>query len=344
MRKVANAVASVVATALLTSVFALINPVPAAAHIVGTGGSPTDYRTTVTAIRPAVSTVTVTVGLGGQWVRITNQGAAAVVVRGYHGEPFLRLSGNQVQANELSATAAKTVQTQGAVASADPTAEPRWVRLQSGNSATWTDARITAPSASGPADTSWTLPLAVDGQQVTVAGTTGRVPPPSPWPWLAGLVLITIAVAALGRTRDWHRPMAIAIAVGIGAFALHVLGTGLAPQQNGPLFGWVGVGLVAGFSLLIGAVAARSTLRRSPSAPDRLVTIGAMVLILAATDITVLWNSQLPFAGPASLDRALTMLAYAVALGLIVAGVRLVRVARSGQAQPGGASGWRSVR
>jgi hypothetical protein len=333
VRKVAHAVASVVVTALLTGLFALINPVPAAAHIVGTGGSPTDYRTTVTAIRPAVSTVTVTVGLGGQWVRVTNQGAAAVVVRGYHGEPFLRLSGNQVQANELSATAAETVQSQRAVPSADPTAEPRWVRLQDGNSATWTDARIAAPPASRPAAMSWTLPLVVDGQQVVVAGTTDRVLPPSPWPWLAGLVLIGIAVAALGWTQDWHRPMAIAIAAGIGAFVLHVLGTGFAPQQNGPVFGWVGVGLVAGFSLLIGAVAARSTLRRSPSAPDRLVTVGAMVLILAATDITVLWNSQLPFAGPAALDRVLTVLAYAVALGLIVAGVRLVRVARSGQAQ-----------
>ena len=60
-----------------------------------------------------------------------------------------------------------------------------------------------------------------------------------------------------------------------------------------------------------------------------------MVLILAATDITVLWNSQLPFAGPAALDRGLIMLAYAIALGLIVAGVRLVRVARSPGAQSG---------
>jgi hypothetical protein len=324
-----------VVTAVLTGMFALINPVPAAAHIVGTGGSPTDYRTTVTAVRPAVPTVAVTVGLGGQWVRVTNQGAASIVVRGYRGEPFLRLSGNQVQANELSATAAETVQSQRAVAapsSADAAQEPRWVQLQNGDSATWTDARITAPSGSGPASLSWTLPLVVDGQQVTVAGTTDRISPPSPWPWIAVLLLLGIAVAALGWTRNWHRPTAAVIAAGILAFVLHVLGTGFAPQQNGPVFGWVGVALVAGFSLLIGAVAVRSTLRRSQAAPDRLVTVGAMVLILAATDITVLWNSQLPFAGPAVLDRGLTVLAYAVALGLIVAGVRLVRVARADRA------------
>jgi hypothetical protein len=327
VRRIVHAVGLVVVTAVLTGMSTLIHPVPAEAHIVGTGGSPTDYRTTVTAMRPAVSTVTVTVGLGGQWVRVTNQGAAAIVVRGYQGEPFLRLSGNQVQVNELSATAAKTVQTQRAVA-ADPAAAPRWAQLQDGDSATWTDARITAPSGSGPASMSWTLPLVVDGQQVAVAGTTDRVPPPSPWPWLAALALIGIAVAAIGWTQHWRRPMAAAVTAGILAFVAHVLGTGFAPQQNGPVFGWVGVGLVAGFSLLIGAVAVRSTLRRSQSAPDRLVTVGAMVLILAATDITVLWNSQLPFAGLAALDRGLTVLAYAIALGLIVAGVRLVRVTR----------------
>jgi hypothetical protein len=338
VRKVGRAVASVLVTAVLTGMFVLIHPAPASAHLVGTGGSPTDYRTTVTAIRPAVPTVAVTVGLGGQWVRVTNHGAAAIVVRGYRGEPFLRLSGNQVQVNELSATAAETVRTQRAVASADPAAEPRWTQLQTGDNATWTDARINEPPSSGPS-VSWTLPLVVDGQQVTVAGTTERITPPSPVPWIAGLAILAVAVAAIGWTRNWHRPMAAVVAAGILAFVAHVLGTGFAPQQSGPVFGWVGVGLVAGFSLLIGAVAVRSTLRRSQSAPDRLVTVGAMVLILAATDITVLWNSQLPFAGSAALDRGLTVLAYAIALGLIVAGVRLVRVARLPSAAAAAQSG-----
>ena len=53
--------------------------------------------------------------------------------------------------------------------------------------------------------------------------------------------------------------------------------------------------------MVIGAVAVHSTLRRSESAPDRVITVGIMVLLLAATDISVLWNSQLPFAGPAVL-------------------------------------------
>ncbi|HEX2262529.1 MAG TPA: hypothetical protein VHH52_02035, partial [Pseudonocardiaceae bacterium] len=239
--------------------------------------------------------------------------------------------------NQLSATAAETGQIPGAAAPAESSTEPRWAELRDGDSTTWTDNRID-PQAQGDAQASgsWELPLVVDGQQVTVVGTWERVPPPSPWPWLAVLGLLAAAVAAIGWRRNWHRPMAAVIAGGILAFVLHLLGTGFAPQQGGPVFGWIGVAAVAAFSMVIGAVAVHSTLRRSESAPDRVITVGIMVLLLAATDISVLWNSQLPFAGPAVLDRALTAITYATALGLLVAGGRLVRersLARRGQGE-----------
>ncbi|MGH4000601.1 MAG: hypothetical protein ACRDTJ_24415, partial [Pseudonocardiaceae bacterium] len=297
------------------------------------GGSPSNYRTVVTAIRPAAPTREVTVGLGGQWVRVTNQGAAEIVGVGYRGEPFLRLFDNRVQVNELSSTAVETEQTPGALVSQDQAEEPRWVQLRESDSATWTDARIDPSSQAenqpDQASGSWQLPLVVDGRQVTVLGTWDRIPPPSLWPWVAALVLLAAAVAAIGWMRNWHRPMAAVVTAGILAFVLHLLGTAFIPQQGGQAFGWIGVGAVGAFSLLIGTVAVVSTVRRKQSAPDRLVTVGIMVLLLAATDISVLWNSQLPFAGPAVLDRFLTVLTYATALGLLVAGVRLVRQARS---------------
>jgi hypothetical protein len=315
---------AVLATVLAT-MFMVINPLPASAHIAGSGGSPSNYRATVTGIRPAVPTVGVTVGVGGQWVRVTNQGAAEIVVVGYRGEPFLRLSADRVEVNQLSATAAETGQIPGVPESVDPSAEPSWVQLRDGNSATWTDNRID-PQAQGDAQASgsWELPLVVDSRQVTILGTWQRVPPPSPWPWLVALGLLAAAISAISWKQNWHRPMAAAIAGGILAFVLHLLGTGFAPQQGGPVFGWIGVGAVAAFSMLIGAVSVLSTVRRSESAPDRVITVGFMVLLLAATDISVLWNSQLPFAGPAVLDRALTVITYATALGLLVAGARLV--------------------
>jgi hypothetical protein len=330
---------SVLAAALL----ALASPAPAAAHIAGAGGSPSNYRVVVTELRPAVSGVAVTVGVGGQWVRISNLGAGTIEVLGYHGEPFLRLSAHHVQANELSTTAAQTGQvraTTGTPGLPGSPAPPRWVTLRDGDSVTWTDARI-APSASpappAQAFATWQLPLLVDGHPVTALGTRELVPPPSPWPWVAALVLLTAGVAAIGWRRDWHRPIAAATTVGVLAFVLHLIGTGFTPQQNGPLFGWIGVGAVGAFCLVIGTITVVSAARERDAAAARVITTGTMVLLLAFTDITALWNSQLPFAGPASLDRALTVLAYGTALGLFIAGLRLTR-AGAGRVPPGSAS------
>jgi hypothetical protein len=339
MRWFAHTVARTVLAVVLAVLFALINQVPAAAHVAGGGGSPSNYRTVVTGIRPAVPTIEVTVGVGGQWVRVTNQGAAEIAVAGYRGEPFLRLSQNRVQVNELSTTAAETGQTRGIPVPGDPAIAPRWVQLREENSATWTDARIDAPAGPATASESWQLPLIVDGQQVTVSGTRERIPPPAPWPWVGALVLLAAAIAAIGWMRNWHRPMAAVIAAGIFAFVLHLIGTGFAPQQGGPVFGWVGVGAVGAFSLLVGGVTVVSTLHRKETAAARVITTGTMVLLLAATDISVLWYSQLPFAGPEVLDRGLTVLTYATALGLLVAGTRLTREAKSEAAESSDTAG-----
>lgn len=332
----ARAARAVVLTVMLAALFAFLHPVPAEAHIAGAGGSPTDDRATVTSIRPATPAVGVTVGLGGQWVRVTNRGAAQVVVLGRQGEPFLRLADDRVQVNELSRTAADSGLVQPAAPAKNPAAGPKWVPKTEGDRISWTDPRITAsPGTAEPVH--WELPLIVDGQRVSVLGTVQRVPAPSPWPWVAALVLLIAAVSALGWVRNWRGPMVAVVTVGILAFALHLLGTGFAPQQNGAVFAWIGVGAVGAFAFLIGGVTVLSTVRGRTVAPERVITTGIMVLVLAATDITVLWNSQLPFAGPAALDRALTVLTYATALGMLVAGVRLRnRVAR--QATPDAAA------
>ena len=331
----------VVLTVMLAGLFALLHPVPAEAHIAGGGGSPTNYRAAVTSIRPAVPTVEVTVGFGGQWVRVANRGAAQIVVLGSQGEPFLQLAGNRVQVNEFSKTAADSGLVPFAAPVKNPATELRWVPQSDGDQVAWEDPRLAAPPAT-PQSATWELPLIVDGQQISVLGTVDRVPPPSPWPWVAALVLLVAAISALGWVRNWRPAMASVVTVGVLAFVVHLLGTGFAPQESGAVFAWIGIAAVGGFALLIGAVAVLSTVRGKASAPERIVTTGIMVLVLAATDITVLWNSQLPFAGPAVLDRALTVLAYAAALGMLVAGVRLLRRERQASVAaiaPGTASG-----
>ncbi|HEX2299797.1 MAG TPA: hypothetical protein VHH34_14995 [Pseudonocardiaceae bacterium] len=322
-RGISHLVRPVVLTVMLAGLFALLHPLPAQAHIAGAGGSPTDNRATVTSLRPATSAVEVTVGIGGQWVRVTDRGAGQIVVLGKQGEPFLQLAGNRVQVNERSRTAAESGLVPRAAPAGNPATGVTWVPRSDGDQVSWADPRITAAPGRGES-ASWELPLIVDGQRVGVLGTTERIPPSSPWAWVAALVLMVTAVSALGWVRNWRRTMAAVVTAGVLAFVAHLVGTGFAPQENGAVFAWVGIAAVGGFALLIGAVAVQSTLRGKAAAPERVVMAGIMVLILAATDITVLWNSQLPFGGPPALDRVLTVLTYAAALGMLVAGLRLV--------------------
>jgi len=302
--------------------FALVGPGTAAAHIAG-GTSPTNSRSVVTEIRPAGSGVGVAVGLGGQFVRISDRGAEEIVVLGYRGEPFLRLTQQGVQVNPRSTTAAQTGQLQLSAQAGD--AGGQWVQLSDGDSVTWTDARADGRSLPEGASSSWTLPLVVDGRPVTILGMRTGLAAPFPWPWVAALGLVAAAVAALGWVRGWHRPVSAVTVAGVVAFGVHMLGSGAAPQPGGSSSGWVVIAVLGTFCLLVAGVTVLSTLRRTELAASRLPMMAVTLLLLAGTDISGLWNSRLPFAGPAVLDRGLLVVIYGVALGLLVAGVRLAR-------------------
>ena len=199
--------------------FALVGPGTAAAHIAG-GASPTNSRSAVTEIRPAGAGVGVTVGLGGQFVRVSDRGAEEIVVLGYRGEPFLRLSQQRVQVNPRSTTAAQTGQLPPTAQSAGTDVQSantgeQWVQLTDGDSVSWTDARIDGRALPEGASESWALPLVVDGRPVTILGMRTGLAAPSPWPWAAALGLVAAAVAALGWVRGWHRPVSAVIVAGV---------------------------------------------------------------------------------------------------------------------------------
>ncbi len=315
-----RAVFVVLAAALLV----LLGARPAAAHIAG-GAAPADARSTVTGIRPAAALgshppIEVTVGLGGQFVRVVNQHAGRVVVVGYRGEPFLRLSRQQVQINQRSVTARQT-----GLLPADAGTGRQWVRLAASDTVTWTDRRIDGRTLPPGVSRTWTLPIVVDGQRVTVLGTRTGLASPSPWPWAAALVLVAAAVAALGWKRDWHRPTAAVTVAAVVAFAGSMVGNAVTPQPAGAVTGWAVVAVLGAFLLLVAALTVVSTLRKDELAPSRLPMMAVTLLLLAGSDITGLWRAELAFAGPELLERGLIVAVYGIALGLLVAGVRLVR-------------------
>ncbi|MGI8693913.1 MAG: hypothetical protein ACR2JK_13605 [Geodermatophilaceae bacterium] len=117
------------------------------------------------------------------------------------------------------------------------------------------------------------------------------------------------AVAVAGRTR-WQRPMLGLLVTLVGVEILHLVLTPTA--RDSPVFGVVAGSLptVAALRLTWGSW---RSVRAGTSTVGYVAGIAAwLVLVQALPDLDVLWNSQLPAAGPDWLTR----LAVTVAVGL----------------------------
>lgn len=150
-------------------------------------------------------------------VSLENTGSSEVVVLGDRDEPWLRVTAQGAEANELSPTWLATQD--GAAGPGDATAAPRWVPVS-------TNGRYSFPlDRAGPgqdlealyAVTSrevvreWTLSLVVDGDRIDVDGTTAMTPAAgmsgfwSAWTVagaiVAGLLLAGVAVWVVRRRR-----------------------------------------------------------------------------------------------------------------------------------------------
>jgi hypothetical protein len=103
------------------------------------------YRTELSAVTPSPAGVTARVDPAGEWVELSNAGTATVIVLGYGGEPYLRLTATEVAENALSQTTylnrslfADSVPT----GSADAGVPPVWRPAGTTGTARWHDHRI----------------------------------------------------------------------------------------------------------------------------------------------------------------------------------------------------------
>jgi hypothetical protein len=205
--------------AVAVFVTVLLTPGPAGAHVPGQQlPDASFYRTEITDVVPSPAGVTVRVDPGGEWLELANAGPAAVVVLGYTGEPYLRITSNSAEENQLSQTtylnrtlfadSVPTTSAAGAVA-------PSWRPIGATGKARWHDHRIhwmgrTRPPmvAADPAHPhligAWTVHAVADTTAFDVRGVlrwTGRPPgsPASPLQaWLLTLLAgMTVAVGML---------------------------------------------------------------------------------------------------------------------------------------------------
>lgn len=322
-------------------------PTPAGAHGVG-GIEPTNYRTTIRAIRPSVPGVTVRPVDLGERLELRNSSADVVTVLGYDGEPYLRLDSNGVFENRRSPTAFlnRTATPERVPPQRfDAEAPPDWHRTSPGDVARWHDHRAHWMGISDPAIVDeapgrshliqrFELELIVDGAEVNVRGDVRWLPGPSPWPWLAAALGLTVAVVAASRvTRGWQHVLGLVALVAIVVQLVHLGGAYGATTQN-----WWGTTWAGGLSLAAVVVVAIGLARLlGPGPPPAIpwLVVGAMTLAFAGglADLPSFWRSQLPTTFDADLARSLTVGVLGLSVGLFIAAAWRLRSSVAGRNQ-----------
>ena len=254
----------------------LVDAAPAAAD----GVRPSGYESVVDSVEPPVDGARVEVVGGDAFLQVTTRPGTEVLVPGYDGEPYLRITRDGVvQVNRRSPAYWLNQSLRGRSTlpqSASSAAEPEWQATGARGRVAWHDHRIhwmvAARPTPGPGGLvqEWAVPLTVNGRQVQVEGRLLYLGATVP---LAELLLLV--VAGLGT------------AVLVGRWAR---------QRNQQLFTLFLASAVA-------LVLAWSTFRASP--PDAgaslLPTVVAAVAMLLVAAAPGLPRVPLPLAAAATL-------------------------------------------
>ncbi len=315
-------------------------PSPASAHGVG-GIEPSNYRTRVESVQPAVAGVTVRAVDLGSRLELTNDGAVDVVVLGYDGEPYLRVGPRGVfenvrsPATYLNRTLRRDEASEPVPDTADPDAPPEWRRVDSGRTVRWHDHRAHWMGRSDPPSVrrdpgrahlvqQFEVGLRRGDTTILARGDVRWVPGPSPWPWAVGAVVLAALVVVAGRSRRAAMLVSAVLGLVVASETLHVVGSwggstvGVGERLGASVYA-IGATVVAAGAL---AVVVRRGLERA--AP--LVLVAGLVVAIAGglADVTALGRSGIPTTLPADLARTTVMVALGAGLGLAaVGGLRL---------------------
>jgi hypothetical protein len=292
---------------------------------------PGDVRSEVTAVTPAADGLTAEVVGGDSFLRVRVEPGREVVVLGYAGEPYLRVSADgTVEVNDRSPARWLNEDRLAAVdlpPDVDPQAPPAWRVIGQEGEAAWHDHRIhrMAPGRPGPpAVQEWRVPLTVDGRPVVIEGRYAYVPPPAAWPWWT----LGAALAAVGIARPRSRIASAGLPV--AGLLVVLVGLRVAAVPSGDAQGATAIALGA-IAMALGV--AGLVVRRRPGVRGACDAAGGAALLASALPrLGVLSHSVLVTDAPAWLDRLSVSLALGVGVAAVVVGVRGVL----GSARPAG--------
>jgi hypothetical protein len=355
-RSVAIRFAAVAAAAV---VLVGLTAAPVSAHTIS-GPRPTNYRSRVVATAPAVPGLSARIVDLGSKIEVTNRSSTEVTVLGYEGEPYLRIGPNGVFENLHSQATYINRTRLGGTVPADvdtsPTAEPQWHKISDGHTARWHDHNIhwmspqpPPPVAQSPGSfhhlSQPNIVLLRNGERVAIAVSLDWVPGPSGLPWIPALVALFAAGVLGAALPRWSRALALFLGLLVLSDVAHAIGFEI-PRPGGnltKLIQFLGGSFVS-IAVWIAAVpTVIAVLRRRAEALYGVIFVALLVaLIGGATDLSALWKSQLPDAGPAWLMRVEVVVALGLGSGLVVGA--LARILRSRTVAPDDGRGqWLSL-
>ena len=331
----------IVLTVAIAFALMMAGALPASAHTVaGTGA--TNYRTTLRSVAPSLPGLSVKIIENGSRLQASYTGEGEVVVLGYQGEPYLRISDKGVFEN-LRSPATYINRTRNGVvppSSADPNATPKWQRVSTGHVARWHDHRIhwmggidppvvrRAPEQRHVVVPDWSVTFTHAGQSTVASGDLVWVPGPSAVPWFlvaAGLAALVVVAAALRRP---HRIVAVAVGALVLVDIAHSVGIGFANagtsiQQLGRVVSGSTVSIPA---WIVGAGAFWFLMRRRVDGFFAAVFCALIVALVGGlADVSVLGKSQVPFAWSGVVARALVAASLGLGVGVAVASGLAIR-------------------
>lgn len=328
--------------ALAAFAFVIASAGPAAGHV-GGGPEPSNYAAVITAVSREVPGLEISLSADGELLRVTNTGSGTLEVPGYSEEPYLEIGPDVVRRNVRSPATYLNTSPTGDVrlpAVADPAAAPDWAEVATTPTYAWHDHRthwmgdeLPAAVAADPRSVhliaEWSVPLVYDGAEVLVEGTLTWYPPPSSLPSTLTVVgLVVLALALAGRS-DWPRPLVGLLGLAVTAEAIH-LATAPLPEESA-VYGVA----AAALPLLVAAALTVLAWRSARAGTGTVVYVAGiaawLILLQGLSDASVLWNSQLPAAGPDWLTRVCVLLAVGLGLGVALGTLRVLLRGRTAE-------------
>lgn len=343
MRRLAVAVSVALASLLALAA-------PAAAHGGPGGDDPggTNYRTRILDVSPQIDGLEIRVIEAGARLELVNDTGREVIVRGYEGEPYLRIDDDGVFEN-LRSPATYLNRSRQASSEIPPEADaedaPDWQRIDTGRVARWHDHRAHWMGGDPPAVAddpgtehvvipSWVVPLDIGEETVEVAGDLVWVPGSSPWPHYLLALLLASGFTLAGLSSRWRWAVTAGMVVLMVAAGLDAIGVWAETSES--TVAKLG-GLGAPLTTTAIAIVSVTQLRRAPREALLFAAASATSfgLIFGISNLDWLSRSQLPTALSPMLARLTVTASIGAAAGILgLTAVRFPKLERAPKSSP----------